>query len=80
MTKEELFNMYVSHARDVLPELENHSFSLTDSIADLGANSVDRVEILMMTLETAGATNPQLIDFAGVRNIGEIIDTLHSKL
>ena len=80
MTKQELFELYVAQVKEVMPQLEGHDFFPTDNLRDLGANSIDRVEILMMTLESVGTANLHLIDFAGVNNIGEIIDILHSRL
>jgi polyketide biosynthesis acyl carrier protein len=69
----------VSHARAVIPALEAHSFQRTDRLQDLGANSVDRAEILMLVLESLGLQIPR-VELFGPRNIGELADLLHGKL
>ena len=51
MTKEEIFALITRHAGEVIPRLEQHAFQWTDSLRALGANSIDRSEIVMMTLE-----------------------------
>ncbi|UAA37459.1 acyl carrier protein [Paraneptunicella aestuarii] len=78
MTKDEIFAVIVENTRDVLPELEDHEFKMDDQLKDLGANSIDRSEIVMMTLEALSLNIP-LIELGGVENIGELAETLAAK-
>lgn len=78
MTKEEIFAVIIENVREVLPELEDHEFKFDDQLKDLGANSIDRSEIVMMTLETIELEVP-LVELGGVENIGELATTLASK-
>jgi polyketide biosynthesis acyl carrier protein len=78
MNREEIFEIIASHTREVIPELENHQFQFNDALKDLGANSIDRSEIVMMTLESLSLNIP-LIDIAGAENIGELTDILYEK-
>lgn len=78
MTVEDIFQKIVENTTDVLPELEAHSFKLEDSLKSLGANSIDRSEIVMMTLEDLDLSVP-LVEFAKVANIGELAQTIHAK-
>lgn len=78
MNKEEIFKVITEHAREVLPSLEDHSFQQDDSLKDLGANSIDRSEIVMMTLESLSLNVP-LVELARVSNIGELASILHEK-
>lgn len=78
MTKDEIFAVIVENTRDVLPELEDHEFKLDDQLKELGANSIDRSEIVMMTLEALSLNIP-LIELGGVENIGELAETLAAK-
>lgn len=78
MNQEEIFEIIVNHVREVLPELEGHSFQQTDSLRTLGANSVDRADILMMTLETL-ALNIPLHEMAKAENIGDLACMIHAK-
>ncbi len=79
MNKEEIFKTITNHACEVIPELEGHSFQLTDSLRELGANSLDRSEIVMMTLESLSLTIP-LVDTVGAQDISELADILYEKL
>jgi polyketide biosynthesis acyl carrier protein len=78
MTKQEIFDVINRHVRAVLPRLENHDFKLTDSLKELGANSVDRSEIIMMTLETLSVSIP-LVHMAKAQNIGELAGIIYEK-
>lgn len=78
MDKTDLFNTVVDNVKQVLPFLENHKLKESDSLIDLGANSVDRVEIVMMTLEALSLKIP-LLETAAATNIGELVDLLHAK-
>lgn len=79
MDKQQIFEIVVGHAREVLPSLATHPFKITDALKDLGANSIDRSEITMMTLESLSLRTP-LVDLAKSNNIGELVDLLHDKL
>ncbi len=80
MTKEEIFDIYVESIKEVLPELEDHEFKRTDILKNLGANSIDRVEILMMTMDSLDNFRAPMVDFVGAQNIGDIVDKLHAKV
>lgn len=71
MNKDEVFNVIVTNTCEVVPEIAEHKFSLEDSLRDLGANSVDRSEIIMMSLE-ALQVDISMIHFARAQNIGEL--------
>jgi polyketide biosynthesis acyl carrier protein len=73
-----IFEVIVRHTCEVIPELEGHNFSRKDSLKKLGANSVDRSEIVMMTLESL-SLNIALIETANAENIGELADILYEK-
>ncbi len=79
MDKEEIFELVTRHSCEVIPELADHDFKPGDRLTDLGANSVDRAEIVMMTLEALSLQIPR-IELAGAKNIGELVDILHEKL
>ncbi|EJQ38410.1 hypothetical protein IEE_05051 [Bacillus cereus BAG5X1-1] len=79
MKKEDIFELITQKAIEVIPELENYSFKPNDQLADLGANSVDRAEIVMLLLESLSLQIPR-IELFGVKNIGELADVLYEKL
>jgi polyketide biosynthesis acyl carrier protein len=78
ITRDSIFNIIVQHTCEVIPELESHSIVETDRLADLGANSMDRVDIVMMTLESLSLQIP-LIELAKAKSIGEFTDLLYEK-
>jgi polyketide biosynthesis acyl carrier protein len=79
MDKEEIFQVITRHICEVIPELKDHDFQPGDSLKNLGANSVDRSEIVISTLESLSLKIP-LIEIAGAENIGELASILHEKL
>ena len=79
MTREEIFNLITRHTSDVLPSLADHNFASTDSLKDLGANSIDRSEIVMMVLDSLSLSIP-LIETMKAGNIGELAELLHAKI
>lgn len=79
MNVTEVFETITTHVREVLPALEEHDFQLTDSLRELGANSIDRSEVVMMTLESLSLNIP-LIAIAKAENIGELADIFYQKM
>ncbi|MFS0873154.1 acyl carrier protein [Paenibacillus xylanilyticus] len=79
MTKQEIFEVVVRNTCEVLPELEGHTFQPTDQLANLGANSVDRAEIVMMTIEELDLKIPR-VELSTAKNIGELVEVLYGKL
>lgn len=67
------------HIREIVQGLEHHEIQDSDSLMALGANSVDRSEIMMMTMESLGIQIP-LVELAKANNIGELADLMAAKL
>jgi polyketide biosynthesis acyl carrier protein len=78
MTTEDIFALIVRCTREVIPELESHAFAPADRLADLGANSIDRAEIITMVLD-ALSLRIRRTDVFGPNNIGELAALLHEK-
>ncbi len=78
MTIEDIFAIIVGHTREVLPGLDDHTFQFSDSLRELGANSIDRSEIVMLTLESLSLKIP-MIEVAKAENMGELAGLLHAK-
>ena len=66
-----IFETIVKHAREVMPSLESTPLSPEDSLKALGANSIDRSEIIMMTLESLGL-EISLVELARAENMGQL--------
>jgi polyketide biosynthesis acyl carrier protein len=78
MTKQDIFMMVVHHSSEVIPELEGHEFKLNESWSDLGANSLDRAEILMMSMEALALRIPR-VELFGAKTVGGLVDLLYEK-
>lgn len=78
MSQERIAEIIFNHARDVVPKLATHCFKATDSLRELGANSVDRADIIMMTLESLELNIP-LTALARAENIGELARIIHER-
>jgi polyketide biosynthesis acyl carrier protein len=64
--------------REILPELAGRALGPADSLEELGANSMDRAEIVMTVLERMNLSMP-LVETFGPRNIGELAHLLSAK-
>lgn len=75
MTREEAFNEITTNIYDILPELEGKQIKESDSLRELGANSIDRADIIMSTLESFDLKKP-MVNFGKAKNIGDIISVI----
>lgn len=78
MKNSKIFETLVRHTREVVPSLEGHQFQPSDSMKALGANSIDRADIIMMTLESLSLNIP-LFEMARAENIGELARIIDEK-
>jgi polyketide biosynthesis acyl carrier protein len=78
MSTQKIVDIISAHTREVIPELESHQFHGTDNLKDLGANSMDRSEIIMMTLDTLSLQVP-LVEMVGAENIEELATIIYEK-
>jgi len=60
---------------EVLPELEGLEIAHSNSLHNLGANSIDRAEILTSAMQKLGVT-VSLIEFAKAANIADVVQIL----
>lgn len=79
MNKADILDLIARHTREIVPGLDDHQFVPSDRLADLGANSVDRAEIVMMVQESLGLSVPR-VELFGPKNIGELADLFLSKI
>ena len=79
MSKEKVLKLIKKYTREVAPELEEVPLGPTDSLKNLGIDSVNRAEIIMMVMEDLSLNIPR-IELAGANNIGELADLFAAKL
>ncbi|NML68962.1 poly(3-hydroxyalkanoate) depolymerase [Chryseobacterium sp. RP-3-3] len=76
--KEELEAVIRENLIEIMPELEDESFSSEETFVDLGANSLDRGELITLTLERIGLDISR-IDFVNAKTISELADLIAQK-
>ncbi|AJQ95106.1 acyl carrier protein [Gynuella sunshinyii] len=79
MSVNEIFEILVKYTKEVVPSLQDHIFSLDDSMRELGANSVDRSEIIMLTLEEL-SLNLSLLKLSSAQNLGELATVIRENM
>lgn len=79
MNKEKILDTIMAQIREVIPALAEHPLTASDSFRALGANSVDRADIIMMTLEALSLQIP-LFEMAKAENIGDIASIIHARI
>lgn len=79
MNRDQMIELIGRSAREVLPGLDEHIFGPEDRLQELGANSVDRAEIVMLVQEALSMSVPR-VELFGPRNVGQLADLLVGKL
>ncbi|MGD1702708.1 acyl carrier protein [Dapis sp. BLCC M229] len=79
MTKNKIFETIKKYTYEIAPELEGKVIEPTDSLKNLGIDSVNRAEIIMMVMEDLSLNIPR-IELAGAKNIQELADLFAAKL
>lgn len=78
MTKDEIFQIIKRNLLEILPDLPPDAIELAKSMKDLGANSVDRMDVVIQTKEQLGLKFP-LNELGGVENLQGLVDFFHAK-
>ena len=78
MQKQEIFELIVHHTCQVIPFLKKHTFQLEDKLKELGANSLDRSEIIENVMEDLSLDIPWMT-VSGAKDIGELAEILERE-
>lgn len=76
MTKDDVFDVVRQQIVEVLGDVPIDQITMGISMVELGANSVDRLEVTTLSMAALGLQIP-LMSFANVQNIGGLVDVLH---
>lgn len=76
MTQDEVFQAVKKVTMEVLPFLPAKEVTIEKELKDLGANSIDRMEVVTRSMEDLGLKVP-LVEFGKVKNIKGLVDVLH---
>jgi len=77
-TREQVFSVVKENVTGILDELDEALIVESAALKDLGANSLDRAEIVTGSMEDLGLAFP-MRELAGVGNIGALVSFLYSK-
>lgn len=77
MTKNDIFNVIKKNILETLPKISPNMISYEKKLIDLGANSVDRIEIIIMSMKDLNIKIP-LLNFSKVSTIKDLINVLIS--
>jgi len=76
MDKESIFEVIKASVRRVLGDVADDEIAAHKSLVDLGANSVDRVEVAMYSMEQLDLKIPRM-ELSQARNIQGLVDILY---
>jgi polyketide biosynthesis acyl carrier protein len=79
MTKQDVFQAVKKNIYEVLPYLVGKEIAIQSSLKDLGANSIDRVEIVTLSMENLNVKIPPT-EFGNVNNIEGLVNLLLEKV
>jgi len=72
----EILEILKQQVVEIIPSLPAELIISENSLKDLGANSLDRAEVIMLTLRALNLKIP-LGTFGGTKNIGELVSRIH---
>lgn len=79
MSKEEVFEVLKKNILEILDFLDPEEITVDKRLKDLGANSIDRVEIVTMTIEDLNIKlSPS--ELGAVNNLQSLVDLIYSKV
>lgn len=76
--KNEIVHLIKENLVEIIPELAGEEISVDETLVDLGANSVDRGELITLTLERLNLDISR-IEFVSAQTINELADLIVEK-
>lgn len=78
MTQPEILACVSKNILDVLPDLSADDIAVDSVLSDLGCNSVDRMDVIIMSMEDIGIKVP-LMSFSKVATVGDLMSVLQTS-
>ncbi|WP_139488597.1 phosphopantetheine-binding protein [Brevibacillus dissolubilis] len=79
MDKEKIYQQLKENIFEVVPYMESEPFTQEDCLIDMGVNSIDAMEVVVMTMKQLNVRLP-LVDLIQISTIAGIVDVLHDKV
>ncbi|WP_297958227.1 phosphopantetheine-binding protein [uncultured Ruminococcus sp.] len=77
MDKDQIKSILFANIADIM-DMDESEINVQESLRDLGANSVDRMEIIVETMRKIGV-KINMLEFANIKNIQEMVDFLYER-
>lgn len=77
MTKEQVFTLVQAKICEILPDVTAEQVTAEVRMRELGANSIDRSEVVTESLADLGIRAP-LVKFGGAETVGGLVELLHA--
>ncbi len=74
--RERIFEVVKANTLKVLVDVRPEDVTIDRSLTDLGANSMDRVEVVMYSIEELDVEVPRA-ELKGIANLRGLVDLLH---
>ena len=78
VTKDQVFEVVKAKIVEVMGDVPPARIRPEVSLTDLGANSLDRMEVVSLSMQALSLRFP-VSELGKVSNIGELVDALHQK-
>ena len=78
MNKEQIFAIVKKYTLEILPNLTDDQITIDQQLKNLGANSMDRMDIVISSMEDVGVKIP-LVELAQAANIEGLVSLLFEK-
>ena len=79
MQRREIFKIIKSNVIKVLPDVHPDLITIDKKLKDLGANSVDRVEVVQYTMEDSNLIIPQ-VELGKANNLCDLTEIFYNYL
>ena len=79
MDREQIFEVVKKNIIRILPDLPPEAITIEKSLTDLGANSIDRVEVATYSMEDLDIVIPR-VELRAASNIGGLVDVLYTGM
>lgn len=78
MEKNKIYNTIIKNSYEVLEGMEDENITGDNNFLEIGANSIDRAEIINLTLEDLELDVPR-VGLAKANNINELVDAIYEN-
>lgn len=79
MQKESVFAIIKKSIQDVLYDVTEKDITVDKRLKDLGANSIDRADIVIRSMEGLNLKIP-LVELAEAKNIDDLVNIFYKKI